>query len=159
MEHVEAVARAPESQVTGAVALASAVFAGSLAIDWPALPAGIRLAELLFVPVAMAACLGFRLRRPVVTRLDVLVLAYVAGALPSLLTTDDRTQSVVELGRHVYLAGLYGAVANLASRGYAGAMARGLAVGGVILAGLGLGFAGAYLARPFHLPAVGEVMT
>jgi hypothetical protein len=134
------------------------VWVASLAVDWPRLPGGIRLAEALFLP-AMAVVL--RARGPFLRQsaMDAAVGAYLFGSAVGLIASADRTASLLELVRHTYLAISYGVVALAVVRGFGPVVAAGLIAMGTVPALIGLLFALVFFAIPFHAPAIGEVMT
>lgn len=138
---------------------AIAVFCAVLAVDWPVLPGGVRLADALFV-VAAAALVAERRPAPLrLVWLDGLVIAYLLGGLPSLLASDDVRVSATEWARQLYLAGVYALVAVAVARGRTGAVAVGVTAGSVALCLLGLGAAAAHAVIPFDAPLLGETMS
>lgn len=132
------------------------LFLASLAINWPELPGNLRLAELLFVPLAALTLMQAPRLAPW-TPLDAAVAVYLAGALPSLLVSGDSAASGLEFARHLYLAAAYLAIATVARLHGAESVVRGLALMGALLAWTGALFAGLYLVTPFASDA-GEVM-
>lgn len=141
------------------VAVLLIAFLATLAIDWPALPLGMRLPDVLFVPLAIAVALERRSARPRIHWLDALVAGYLAGALPSLLATTDMRGSVTELIRGLYLALIYVVVATEVARGRARLAGTSLAAGVVALSAIGLVAAVLNAIWPLHAPLLGETMT
>jgi hypothetical protein len=135
-----------------------AAFLASLALNWPAFPFNARLPDVLFL-VAAAALIATRPSPLRFHWLDVLIILYIAGALPSLLATDDLTISGIELARQVYLVAVYLVVAVAVANGYQRLVIVALAAGGVVLAAIGLGAALVHLFQPLNVAALGEVMT
>lgn len=138
------------------------VFVASLGLNWPALPGNARLPELLFGPlVLVAAIVLIRERQPravSVTRLDLWVVAYVAGALPSLLATDDVRSSLVELVRHAYLAAIYVALAAIVIGGRQAAVGAGFRWSAMLHATFGLAATLIFALGMAMPPDIGEVM-
>lgn len=139
------------------------VFLATLGLNWPFLPLNIRLADLLFVPLVVLLVLHPGSRRTATARpalgfLDFLVAAYVVGSLPSLLATTDLRSSLIELLRHLYVVGIYAAVALAVTRGHLDAALKGMAAGPALLALLGVAFTAACIVRPFEAEAMGTVL-
>lgn len=134
------------------------LFLAALALDWPALPANARLAELLVVPAALAVLMsgggGWRWRP-----LDLAVLAYLGGSAVGVITSADPAASAVEWGRHGYLAGIYALVALAVGRGLARPAGLGLALMGAAHAIAALAVAVVWFFVPVDVRAAGEVMT
>ncbi len=140
------------------VSLLLIVFLASLGLDWPELPMGARLPDLLFLCVLAAAALGPR-PRLAWHRLDLLVALYLAGSLPSFATTPSVTASATELVRQVYLVVVYAAVAGAVAGGHTRVVAMGLACSGAAPAVVGLAFLLAQAVTGLNLPAAGAVMS
>lgn len=132
------------------------LFLASLAINWPELPGNLRLAELLFVPLAALTLMHTRRLAPW-TPLDAAVAIYLAGALPSLVVSGDAAASGFEFARHLSLAAAYVTIATVVRLHGAATVVRGLALMGALLAWTGALFAVLYLVTPFASDA-GEVM-
>jgi hypothetical protein len=144
-------------------ALAVVVFLASLGLNWPFLPLNIRLAELLFIPLAvlLARSLWTTLAtstKPSLSPLDLLAAGYLAGGLPSLLATTDLRFSLVELVRHGYVVAIYAAVAVAVYRGHVTAVMTGMTAGAACLSILGVLFMAAYAIRPFEFSSIGTVL-
>jgi len=138
--------------------IALVVFLASLALNWPDLPLGIRFPDLIFLPLALLTVAAFRRTRCSPQWLDLLVLLYLLGSLPSFLVTGDLRESATELIRHAYVVAIYAVVARLVASSRAPLAGTGLAIGGVALSLIGLTFAGIYMVHPVAMPAMGEVM-
>ena len=137
--------------------LAILAFLATLGLSWPDLPLNIRLPDLLFLPLLILLLSDGR-ARPAFVPLDVLVAAYLAGSVPSLLVTADLRSSLIELVRHVYVVAIYGTVALAVLRGHLRTVMTGIAVSGVSLAIVGVVFAASYMFRPSLMQAIGETM-
>jgi hypothetical protein len=133
------------------------IWLASLGVDWPQFPGGARLADVLFVPAALAVFRGDRLRVRL-RRLDALVIAYVAAGSVGLIVSSNRAATLMELGRHAYLAVIYGVVAAAIVGGLGAAVRSGLTLMGTWLAITALGLAVWFRVQPVDLPAIGEVM-
>jgi hypothetical protein len=134
------------------------LFLASLGLDWPPLPGNARLAEVLFIPAAVAVAMapGRWLR---FHALDAAVVAYVAASAIGLIGSSDRGASAVELARHAYLAGVYALIALAIVRGLRRTVLAGFVSMGATLAAVGLGFALVFLIYPMTIPEAGAMMT
>jgi hypothetical protein len=137
--------------------LASAYLATS-ALDWPMLPLGARLPEIVFVALTAVLLYERQLSLRQFHRLDWFVLLYLAGGLPSLLASKDVLASAIELGRHCYLALAYVVVAMVVAQSRAVLVATSLAAGVIGLAAIGLIGALLHSRVPFDAPLLGEAM-
>lgn len=135
-------------------------FLASLGLNWPELPMGARLPDVLFVGVLLVMAASLRpFPRLRWHQLDLLVVVYLVGALPSFAVTSSVAGSAVELVRQFYLVGIYAAVAMAVAGGYARVVAIGLACSGAGLACAGVSLLALYLATGISVPAAGEVMS
>lgn len=145
-----------------ALDIALLLFVATLGLNWPALPANARLPELMFVPLfaltVFAVARGGAWRTLSWSRLDAWVVAYLLGALPSLLATDDLRSSLLELVRHVYLIAIYVIAATAVVLGHAPSIGSGFRGSAVLHAGLGLAAAGMFALGMAMPPDIGEVM-
>jgi hypothetical protein len=137
----------------------SGAFLATLALAWPDLPLGARVPDLLFIPLAGVVLLTRRPSLPVQGRwLDALVLAYLAGGVPSLFSTADLQGSVIEWLRGLYLAAIYLVVAVLVTRGHTRWASGSLTAGVLALATIGLVAAALALAFAIDVPRIAETM-
>jgi hypothetical protein len=113
------------------------VFLAAIGVNWPDLPYGARLPDLIFIPLAVSV-LALAGRRWTWRWFDAAVAAYLLGAVPAILASSDRPQSIIEMGREVYLAAVYVIVAIAARQGFARITGMGLALAGAIPAAAGL---------------------
>lgn len=115
------------------------VFLAAIGVNWPEFPYGARLADLIFLPLALTvlALTGFRWTwgRP-----DLAIALYLVAALPAIAVSADRSHSAMELVREIYLAAIYVIVAIVAREGFARTVGKGLALGGAVLSIAGLIF-------------------
>lgn len=133
------------------------LFLAVLAVNWPELPYHARLADLIFIPLAIAI-VAMPWPRMTWQWADLAVAAYVLGALPAIALSPDRQRSAIELVRELYLVAIYAIIAIAARQGFARAVGRGLAIGGAILSVAGLIFLGLQLVGAARVAAMGEVM-
>jgi hypothetical protein len=133
------------------------VFLAVIGVNWPELPFNARLADAVFVPLAIAVMIfgGARWtwRLP-----DTAVALYLLGAIPAIIVSTDHRHSLVEFGREVYLAAIYFVVAIAARSGLAKTIGTGMAAGAALLAIAGLAFVALQVfgARPW--PPMGDLM-
>ena len=137
------------------------LFLAAIGVNWPEFPYNARLADLLFIPLAVAVCLSplptphFPLKwRPS----DLAVAGYLLGAIPAILISPDRQQSAMEFVRELYLVAIYVIFAIAARHRLAKITGTGLALGGAILSIAGLVFVVLQLAGAAPSPVMGEVM-
>jgi O-Antigen ligase len=140
------------------VSVLAAAYLATSVVDWPVLPFGARLPDVVFVGLTAAMLSGRPLPLRQFHRLDLLVLLYIAGGLPSLLASSNVLASAIELGRHGYLALTYAIVAMVVARGRAVLVGSSLAAGVLALAAIGVIGAAVYTLVPFAAPLVGETM-
>jgi hypothetical protein len=140
------------------VAFLLAAFLCAIGVNWPELPENARLADLIFIPLALLV-LALPGPRWTWQWTDAMVAAYLLGAVPAILVSPDSRHSAIEWARELYVAVIYVIVAMAAGRGFARVIGSGLALGGAILAAAGLGFAVLQPAGAAHWPRVGEVMS
>jgi O-antigen ligase len=141
-----------------ALTVVLAAFLGTLALNWPALPFNVRIADLIFPAVILTLVVAHRRSIPKLHWLDGLVIAYVAGSLPSFFASSGSA-SVVEMTRIVYLALVYAVVATVVAFGYLRITILSLVAGAFVLAAIGLGFALLRAVVPFDIQALSESMT
>jgi hypothetical protein len=138
------------------------LFLITIGVNWPELPYNARLADVLFVALALAVCLS-ALRTPHTALKwrwsDLAIAGYLLGAVPAILISDDRRASAIELVRELYLVAIYVVFAIAARRGLANTIAKGLALGGAILAAAGLVVVALHVIGVAPPPLVGEVMS
>ena len=134
------------------------VFLSALAIDWPDLAFNARLADAVFIALAVAIAVSPvpRLR---LHRLDLLVGCYLLGSLVTTLTSDDPRASAIELIRHAYLVSIYVVIAAAVRLGHAATIGLGLALSGALLAVSGVILTIITIATGMAFPAAGEIMT
>ncbi|MBY0493264.1 MAG: hypothetical protein K2Y23_03515 [Cyanobacteria bacterium] len=132
-------------------------FLGVIGINWPELPYHARLADLVFIPLAVGIVVlpGAKWTWRWV---DLAVAGYLLGAVPSVFNSLDRYQSILELGRELYLVAIYAVFAIAARRGFARTTARGLVVGAGTLSVLGLAVLGIQMITGARVPLIGETM-
>lgn len=133
-------------------------FFATCALDWPAWPFGVRLADAIFVALAAAVLHETKAERPRLVSLDWLVILYLAGSLPSLLVTSDARASGAELLVQFYLAAVYAVTAILVQRGRSTLIIASLAVGILALATIGVVAAAINTVVPLQVPQLGETM-
>ena len=112
------------------------LFLITIGVNWPELPYNARLADVLFIPLAIAVVsrgAQWTWRWP-----DTAVVIYLVGALPAIIVSMDQRQSAMELVRECYLAAVYFIVATAARDGFARTVGTGLVLAGTIPAVAGL---------------------
>lgn len=134
------------------------VFLSTLALDWPALPFNARLADVLFVALAIAVAVR-PFRRPTLHPLDMLVACYFAGSVIATLVSGDPRSSAIELIRHGYLIVIYVVIAAAVRQGFAATIGLGLALSGALLANIGLALMFVTLVTGIAFPGAGDLMT
>src|SRR5436190_23948621 len=94
------------------------LFLAVIGANWPELPFGARLADLVFIPLAISviafAGLSWRWRWP-----DIAIVIYLLGALPAIAVSSDQRQSAMELAREIYVAIIYVIIALAVRQGLA----------------------------------------
>jgi hypothetical protein len=140
------------------IAILLFLFLASNAVSWPVLPYTAHLADLIFVPLAIAVLLlpGTWLSWQWA---DLAVGAYLLGAVPAILVSPDQRHSAIELLRELYLAIIYVVFALAARRGFARTIGDSLAIGGTLLSIAGLVFIAAQRFGSASWPLMGEVMS
>jgi hypothetical protein len=137
------------------------LFLITIGVNWPELPYNARLADVIFIPLAVAVWFSplSTPHSPLKWRWsDLAVAGYLLGAVPAVLISDDRRASAIELARELYLVAIYVVFAIAARRGLATTIGKGLALGGAILAAAGLVVVALHLVGVAPPPLVGEVM-
>jgi hypothetical protein len=133
------------------------LFLAAIGVNWPELPYNARLADLIFIPLALFVVAlpdaRWTWRWP-----DLAVVIYLLGAVPAIAASADRTHSAMEFGREIYLAIVYVIVAMAARHGMARTIGKGLALGGAILSVAGLVFVIRQTIGSSPWPPMGEVM-
>ena len=133
------------------------LFLAAIGVDWPNLPYNAQLADLIFIPLA-ALVVALPQARWTWRWPDLAVAIYLLGAVPGIAVSADRTHSVMEFGREIYLAIVYLVVAMAARHGMARTIGKGLAFGGAILSVAGLLFVIRQTIGASPWPPMGEVM-
>ena len=141
----------------GAVRYLLLLFLTTIGINWPALPFNARIADLIFIPLAIAA-IALGVPRLTWRRADLAVAVYLLGAVPAVLISPEPRQSAVEFVREIYLASIYVVFAIVAARGLATTIGLGLALGGAFLSISGLLFVALQWLGATAWPMMGEVM-
>lgn len=140
------------------------LFLATVGVNWPALPLNASIADLIFIPLALAVLSTTpwsvirRAWRDGGHRVDLAIVIYLIGALPAIVVSSDRQHSAIEFVRELYLVAIYIMIAIATRRGFARAIGRGLALGGAILSGAGLIFIVIQFAGGPPWYAMGEVM-
>lgn len=135
------------------------VYLAALAVNWPDLPFNARLADLIFVPMALALLSQSSGRRPHFALLDAMALAYLASSVPAVLVSPDLHSSGIELIRQVYGVAIYATIAFAVAQGLSRTIAIGLALTGGVPAAIGALYLVAHALTGVPLPvAVGQVM-
>jgi O-antigen ligase len=131
-----------------------------IAIDFPRLPLNIRAADVAFIAAAvsiLAATRGWpRLR---LHFLDIAVAVYLGGSLVALLFSPDQAAGLIEMVRHLYLAGIYVIIAIAVRQGFAATVATGLALSGGVLAFIGLCAAAVRMISGISITALSPMTT
>ena len=130
------------------------IFLAVIGVNWPELPYNARLADLVFIPLAIAVVALPRARWTWRT-VDYAVAGYLLGALPSIALSEDVQRSTFEFTRHIYVVAIYAVFAMATRQGLATTIGKGLAIGAAALSIVGLivlMFSGA------AWPLIGEVM-
>lgn len=133
------------------------LFLATIGVNWPSLPLNASIADLIFVPLAVAILLAAR-PRMAWHRSDLAVIIYLAGALPAIAVSNDRRASAIEFVREIYLAVIYVVIALAARQGFTRTIGRGLAISGTLLSIIGLVFLALQLTGGPPWPPMGEVM-
>lgn len=115
------------------------LFLAAISVNWPELPYNARLADLIFIPLAISV-LTMPGTRWSWHWSDVAVAAYLLGALPSIANVEDPTPGALELAREAYLVAIYVVLAVAVRAGFARTTGKGLALGGAVLSIAGLIF-------------------
>ena len=133
------------------------VFLAVIGVNWPELPYNARLADLIFLLLAVAV-LTLPAARWTWRFADVAVAVYLLGALPSIAVSADARRSAIEFGREIYLAAIYVVFAIAARNGYARLLGKGLALGAAMLSIAGLAVLGIQMITGARSTLFGEVM-
>lgn len=129
-----------------------------IGVNWPDLPFNARLADLIFVPLAIAV-IALGVPRMTWRRADLAVAVYLLGTVPAIFVSPDLRQSSMEFAREIYLASIYAVLAIVATRGFAAPAGMALAAGGGTLSLIGLLFVVLQLVGDWApWPPMGEVM-
>jgi hypothetical protein len=115
------------------------LFLVTIGVDWPALPNNARLADLVFLPLAVLA-LTLPRTRWTWQWSELAIAAYLVGSLPAIAVSPDQRHSALEMVRQLYLVAIYVVFAIVARQGFARTVATGLALGGAVLSITGLIF-------------------
>ena len=135
------------------------LYLAALAVNWPDLPYNARLADVIFVPMAIALLAQSSGRRPRFAFLDAMALAYLASSVPAVVVSPDLHSSGIELIRHVYGVAIYATIAFAVAQGLSRIIAIGLALTGVVPAAIGALYLVAHALAGVPLPvAVGQLM-
>ena len=136
------------------------LFLTTMAVDWPSLPFNTRLTDFVFVVAALALAMAHHTwARPRLTTLDLAIIGYIAGSVPAVIFSPDHRASAVELVRQLYLVVVYVVIAMAVRQGLAPTVAAGLALGGALLAALGLTAFVIYTVSGIGSPLLTPVMT
>ncbi|MEW5984324.1 MAG: O-antigen ligase family protein [Acidobacteriota bacterium] len=126
-------------------------------VFWSPLPWNMQWCDVLFAALLVLAILArppFRL-----SFLDVLVIAYLCSAVPSLATSTVPGSSVIGLTKQAYLAVVYGLVAVLVAQFLTPSqVARWLAAVAATVAGVGLLAVAIFFLTGVAIPRLGVVM-
>lgn len=115
------------------------LFLATMAIDWPQLPFNARLTDVIFVAAAITILIHQqRWSRPRLIFLDVAIVGYLAGSVPAIISSPDLRAGAIEFVRQIYLAAIYAVIAVAVRQGLAATVATGIAVGGAVLATVGV---------------------
>ena len=128
-----------------------------LPIHWSPLPLNLQWADILFPFLLLAT----GATRPTfrATTLDLLVGAYVLGALPSFLVTPDAAASSVQIAKDIYMATLYFVVAAAAARvDVVSRLARAIAWTGAVVAALCLAALALFYGVGLAVPRLGHAL-
>ena len=143
------------------------VFLAAIGVNWPEFPYGARLADLIFIPLAVSvlALPGMRWtwRRP-----DLAVAIYLLGALPAIAFSSDQRISAIEFGREIYLAIVYVLVAMATREGLSRTVGEGFAlfptifsIGGLVFVVLqltGVAMPDRHIGEFMQLPYIGDTL-
>lgn len=132
----------------------ASAYIGLIPLAWPALPANLHVADLLFPLLAVAT---FRRHRCTwqLRPLDCCVIAYLLFLLPSLLVTDDVGASSLELCKRLYLAAVYVVFAlHFRSEGYLVAF-KAIVFGAGVVCAFGLAVTAVYFLAHASVPEIG----
>lgn len=128
-----------------------------LPLSWSPLPWNIQWSDVLFLGLLTCTIMA----RPHMwrSRLDILVLLYLASSLPSFLSVAEPRPGFIEFAKHLYLAVMYGVVATLTWQFVPlTRIARWLAAVASVVAGVSLLAAAAYYIAGIAVPRLGVVM-
>jgi O-antigen ligase len=128
-----------------------------IGVNWPALPFNAAIADVIFIPMAIAILMT-GVPRLSWQRADTAIVIYLLGSLPAIAISADRMQSAIELIRELYVAAIYVIIAIAARHGRAQTIATGLAAGGALLSIFGVIFIVVEFARGPRWYPMGEVM-
>lgn len=144
------------------------IFLTTIAIDWPRLPYNIRPTDLALIAAALAILAGVRSwARPRLLFLDAAILVYLGGSAVALMFSPSPQAGVIEMVRHLYVAGIYVVIAIAVRQGFSTTIATGLALSGLVLAAMGLaagvvrmttGYGVTALTPLTSLPYIGETV-
>ena len=132
-------------------------FLAAIGVNWPDLPFNARLADLLFLPLALVV-LAVGGRALTWRRADTAVALYLLGAVPAIAISTDLRHSTIEFVREIYLVAIYAIIAIAARSGLAKTIAAGLALAGALLSIAGLFFFALSAILGPSWPRMGEVM-
>ncbi|MBI3637483.1 MAG: hypothetical protein HY216_14920, partial [Candidatus Rokubacteria bacterium] len=125
-------------------------------ISWTPFPWMLQWSEVFFVVVVAYAVLSGHLARWRFHSVDLLVVGYLLGSLPSFVATSDLRVTAVAFAKHLYLVAVYVVFTRLAiHRQKLRALVDWLGIAAVVTAGVGLVAAGVYYASGVVIPRVG----
>jgi hypothetical protein len=133
------------------------IFLAVIGVNWPELPAGSRLADLIFIPVALVV-LALPGAHWTWRKADLAVGLYLFGSVASLVFSPDPGAGRNELVRQLYLAAIYAVSATAVRQGFATTLGRGLAIGGALLSVIGIVFVVTQAIGGSSWPAIGDRM-
>ena len=132
-------------------------FLAVIAVNWPELPYNARLADLIFLPLAVVV-LTLPTAKWRWRAVDWAVAGYLLGVVPSIVFSAGWQHSAGELGRELYLVAMYAIFAIAARHGLARVIGEGLAMGAAALSIVGLAVLGIQRLSGAQWPLFGEVM-
>ena len=133
------------------------IFLAVIGVNWPELPYNARLADLIFIPLAVVV-LTLPAAKWTWRPADWAVAGYLLAAVISLALSADRQQGAGELGREIYLVAIYAIFAIVARHGFARLIGTGLALGAATLSIVGLAVLGIQMIFGAQWLLFGEAM-
>jgi hypothetical protein len=147
-------------------------FLAVIGVNWPELPFGARLADLIFIPLSMITLVRCLVpdttRRTMVVfrtlphitwrRSETAIAVYLLASLPALVVSADPRHGAIELVREIYGAAIYVVMLLATCQGFAPLIAVALPAGVAALSTAGLAIVAWHSITGATWLPMGEVM-